>query len=63
MIAEPLRQHSMYDWIDLNHAFPSWADVAMVVQWSDTSRFSFDQEGLEFTKLRIKVGLDTGACG
>ena len=35
--------HSMYDWIDLNNAFLH-GDVAMVVQWSDTSRFSFDQK-------------------
>ena len=33
----------MYDWIDLNNAFLH-GDVAMVVQWSDTSRFSFDQK-------------------
>ena len=33
----------MYDWIDLNHSFLQ-GQLAMVVQWSDTSRFSFDQK-------------------
>lgn len=33
--------HAMYDWIDLNHAFLD-GQVAMVVQWSDTARDSFD---------------------
>jgi multiple sugar transport system substrate-binding protein len=35
--------HSMYDWIDLNNSFLH-GDTAMVVQWSDTSRFQFDQK-------------------
>lgn len=35
--------HSMYDWIDLNNAFLH-GNVAMVIQWSDTSRFQFDQK-------------------
>lgn len=34
--------NSMYDWIDLNNAFLH-GNVAMTVQWSDTSRFSFDK--------------------
>ncbi|WP_027417067.1 extracellular solute-binding protein [Aneurinibacillus terranovensis] len=33
---------AMYDWIDLNNAFLH-GKTAMVVQWSDTSRFSFDK--------------------
>lgn len=35
--------HAMYDWIDLNHVFLN-GKVAMVVQWSDTYRFTFDQK-------------------
>ncbi|WP_338448937.1 extracellular solute-binding protein [Niallia oryzisoli] len=35
--------NSMYDWIDLNNAFLH-GNLAMVVQWSDTSRFSFDHK-------------------
>ena len=35
--------NSMYDWIDLNHAFLQ-GNLAMVVQWSDTSRFSYDHK-------------------
>lgn len=35
--------NSMYDWIDLNNSFLH-GNLAMVVQWSDTSRFSFDQK-------------------
>ncbi|WP_075980060.1 ABC transporter substrate-binding protein [Bacillus massilinigeriensis] len=34
---------SMYDWIDLNNVFLH-GEVAMVVQWSDTLRFSFDDD-------------------
>ena len=35
--------NSMYDWIDLDNSFLH-GNLAMVVQWSDTSRFSFDQK-------------------
>jgi multiple sugar transport system substrate-binding protein len=35
--------NSMYDWIDLNNAFLH-GELAMVVQWSDTARFSFDKK-------------------
>jgi len=35
--------NAMYDWIDLNNVFLH-GNVAMVVQWSDTSRFSFDKK-------------------
>lgn len=35
--------NSMYDWIDLNNSFLH-GNLAMVVQWSDTSRFSFDKK-------------------
>lgn len=31
-----------YDWTDLNSAFLQ-GEIAMVVQWSDTARFSYDQ--------------------
>lgn len=31
-----------YDWADLNQAFLS-GDLPMVIQWSDTARFSFDR--------------------
>ncbi len=34
---------AMYDWIDLNNAFLK-GNLAMVVQWSDTSRFTFDNK-------------------
>lgn len=34
---------SMYDWIDLNNAFLQ-GELAMVVQWSDTARFSYDKK-------------------
>jgi multiple sugar transport system substrate-binding protein len=40
--------HSMYDWIDLNNAFLH-GDLAMVIQWSDTSRFQFDQKNWKST--------------
>lgn len=35
--------NSMYDWIDLNNSFLH-GNLAMVVQWSDTSRFSLDKK-------------------
>lgn len=35
--------NSMYDWIDLNNSFLH-GNLAMVVQWSDTSRFTYDQK-------------------
>lgn len=35
--------NAMYDWIDLNHVFLQ-GRAAMVIQWSDTSRFSYDQQ-------------------
>lgn len=43
-----------YDWADLNHAFLS-GDLPMVIQWSDTARFSFDQ-----TVWNSKVAGDVG---
>lgn len=46
--------NSMYDWIDLNNAFLQ-GNLAMVVQWSDTSRFSFDQQTWR-SKVANKVG-------
>lgn len=46
--------NSMYDWIDLNNAFLQ-GDLAMVVQWSDTSRFSFDQKTWK-SKVENQVG-------
>lgn len=36
-------KNSMYDWIDLNNAFLQ-GELAMVIQWSDTARFSYDKE-------------------
>lgn len=45
--------NAMYDWIDLNNVFLQ-GEVAMVVQWSDTSRFSFD-EGKWDSKVAGKV--------
>lgn len=34
---------SMYDWVDLNNAFFQ-GELAMVLQWSDTARFSYDKK-------------------
>lgn len=45
---------AMYDWIDLNNAFLQ-GNVAMVVQWSDTSRFTFDHDTWD-SKVENKVG-------
>ncbi|MFE8703981.1 ABC transporter substrate-binding protein [Cytobacillus sp. FJAT-54145] len=39
--SEAVPPNSMYDWVDLNNVFLQ-GNVAMVVQWSDTARFSFD---------------------
>ena len=47
--------HAMYDWIDLNQAFLT-GKLAMVVQWSDTARFSFDDRGPWKSKVAGKVG-------
>lgn len=46
--------NSMYDWIDLNNAFLH-GDLAMVIQWSDTARFSFDDKTWG-SKVQNKVG-------
>lgn len=46
--------NSMYDWIDLNTAFLH-GKLAMVVQWSDTSRFSYDKKNWG-SKVQNKVG-------
>lgn len=46
--------NSMYDWIDLNNSFLH-GNLAMTVQWSDTSRFSFDQK-IWKSKVENKVG-------
>ncbi|WP_234978370.1 ABC transporter substrate-binding protein [Bacillus tuaregi] len=46
--------NSMYDWIDLNNTFLH-GDLAMVVQWSDTSRFSFDHQTWD-SQIENKVG-------
>lgn len=46
--------NAMYDWIDLNNVFLQ-GEVAMVIQWSDTSRFSFDK-GKWDSKVANKVG-------
>lgn len=45
---------AMYDWIDLNNAFLQ-GEVAMVVQWSDTSRFIFDEGENWKSKVANKV--------
>lgn len=45
---------AMYDWIDLNNAFLQ-GEVAMVVQWSDTSRFTFDEGENWKSKVANKV--------
>lgn len=45
---------AMYDWLDLNNAFLQ-GHVAMVVQWSDTGRFSFDEKNWN-SKVFGKVG-------
>ncbi|MDQ0155524.1 ABC transporter substrate-binding protein [Robertmurraya andreesenii] len=45
--------NAMYDWIDLNNVFLQ-GKVAMVVQWGDTSRFSFD-EGKWDSQIANKV--------
>lgn len=45
---------SMYDWIDLNNVFLH-GEVAMVVQWSDTLRFSFDDDTWN-SKVKNLVG-------
>lgn len=45
---------SMYDWIDLNNVFLQ-GKVAMVVQWSDTLRFSFDDATWN-SKVKNMVG-------
>lgn len=46
--------HAMYDWIDLNNAFLQ-GNVAMVVQWSDTSRLQYDTKTWN-SKVANKVG-------
>lgn len=46
--------HAMYDWIDLNNAFLQ-GHVAMVVQWSDTSRDQYDTTTWKST-VANKVG-------
>lgn len=46
--------NSMYDWIDLNNAFLH-GNLAMVIQWSDTSRFSYDQKNWG-SKVSDQVG-------
>jgi len=46
--------NSMYDWIDLNNAFLH-GNLAMVVQWSDTSRFSYDHKNWD-SQVENKVG-------
>lgn len=46
--------NSMYDWIDLNNAFLQ-GNLAMVVQWSDTARFSYDKKNWH-SKVTNKVG-------
>lgn len=46
--------NSMYDWIDLNNSFLH-GNLAMVVQWSDTSRFSFDKKNWK-SKVENQVG-------
>ncbi len=46
--------NSMYDWIDLNNAFLH-GNIAMVVQWSDTSRFSYDKK-IWKSEVENKVG-------
>ncbi|WP_235816541.1 extracellular solute-binding protein [Bacillus massilinigeriensis] len=43
-----------YDWTDLNSAFLQ-GNVAMVVQWSDTARFSYDKKTWD-SKVAGKVG-------
>lgn len=50
---------SMYDWVDLNNAF-LMKKVAMVVQWSDTARFSYDEEQ-SLVKDRVGWALVPGA--
>lgn len=45
---------AMYDWIDLNNVFLH-GNVAMVVQWSDTSRFSFDKTNWK-SQVQGKIG-------
>ncbi|WP_428911434.1 ABC transporter substrate-binding protein [Niallia sp. Krafla_26] len=49
--------NSMYDWIDLNHAFLH-GQLAMVVQWSDTARFSYDRKNWN-SLVADKVGWTT----
>lgn len=47
---------SMFDWVDLNNAFLQ-GNVAMVVQFSDTARFSYDvNEETWNSKISGKVG-------
>lgn len=46
--------HAMYDWLDLNHVFLN-GKVAMVIQWSDTYRFTFDQQTWN-SQVEGKVG-------
>lgn len=47
---------SMFDWVDLNNAFLQ-GNIAMVVQFSDTARFSFDEhEETWNSKIPGKVG-------
>jgi multiple sugar transport system substrate-binding protein len=46
--------NAMYDWTDLNNAFLQ-GKVAMVVQWSDTGRFSMDTKTWD-SKIAGKVG-------
>lgn len=45
---------SMYDWVDLNNVFLQ-GKVAMVVQWSDTARFTYDSTNWN-SKVADKVG-------
>ena len=49
--------HSMYDWIDLNQSFLH-GQLAMVVQWSDTARFSYDQKNWN-SQIMDQVGWTT----
>ncbi len=46
--------NAMYNWVDLNNVFLQ-GKVAMVVQWSDTARFSFDRKKWQ-SKVAGKVG-------
>lgn len=45
---------SMYDWVDLNNVFLQ-GKIAMVIQWSDTARFTYDQKNWH-SQVANKVG-------